>query len=428
MSSSPISLTSILSPFASLSEVDSHHDSAAAAAETVQHVSPHMCGLILSAKRACMMVNLKCRLNRVSLWKCTLGFEHASTKLRLLGCSFAAKAAVLLVRGRSATSSTANFSMYTASIVRRVVTGLAAASPEGARDHALRLYSSAKYAEAAAKWRQAIQQGDVPSLSELAWLLAQGREGVESDRKAACELALAGQKLGCMHCSGILAWMSRQYPVPMLGDFDFRMLASQSAAAGSRYSAASLHTLLLIFIFMSNVPRYGLFAQLLQLLGDEVAPTAMPACLLSAASQQLDMAQYLIGCVHHQGTFGCNVDPEQAVRWLALAANQGLCQAMLLLGRIYAPGREFGDYLFEIGLLNNRPIDSGSEVSEVVGNRDEAIKWLRRGLKVACYTGDADMFTTAGLGLQVLGETVSRDDVDERAWGYFDLVVERLLA
>jgi hypothetical protein len=87
------------------------------------------------------------------------------------------------------------------------------------------------------------------------------------------------------------------------------MLASQSAAAGSRYLAASLHTLLFIFIFifMSNIPRYGLFAQLLQLLVDGVAPTAMPACLLSAAAQQLDMAQYVIGCVHHQGTFGCNV-------------------------------------------------------------------------------------------------------------------------
>ncbi len=65
-----------------------------------------------------------------------------------------------------------------------------------------------------------------------------------------------------------------------------------------------------------------------------------------------------------------------------------------------------------------------------MGNRDEAIKWLRRGLKVVCYTGDADMFTTAGLGLQVLGETVSRFDVDERARGDFDLIecLERLHA
>jgi hypothetical protein len=244
MSSSHVHLTPTAPSFASQSESESHHDSAAAAAETVlsvQHVSSHMCSLIILMKSACVMVNWERGVNRVSLRKCTLAIErHADTNLRLWGCSFAAKLAVLFVRGRQSTSSTANFSMY---IVRSVLTGLATATPEGAREDALRLYTNAHYVEAAAKWRQAIERGDVTSHAELAWLLSSGRHGVQGDPKAAFELARVGLQLGCMHCSGVVAVLHHMHSskFPMFFEelmpsrkYDFRVLANQSAAAGSR--------------------------------------------------------------------------------------------------------------------------------------------------------------------------------------------------
>ncbi len=83
MSSSHVHLTPTAPSFASQSESENHHDSAAAAAETVlsvQHVSSHMCSLIILMKSARVMVNWECGVNRVSLLKCALAIErHADT-------------------------------------------------------------------------------------------------------------------------------------------------------------------------------------------------------------------------------------------------------------------------------------------------------------------------------------------------------------
>ncbi len=112
--------------------------------------------------------------------------------------------------------------------------------------------------------------------------------------------------------------------------------------------------------------------------------------MLSAAAQQLDLAQYIIGCAHFQGLEDFDLDHEEAVRWLTLAANQGLCEAMSTLGQVYFCGCvpvEDDDYVPSCGPsfdeLVSRLHASGREF---VTNRDESIKWFLRALNVVDYS------------------------------------------
>ena len=95
---------------------------------------------------------------------------------------------------------------------------------------------------------------------------------------------------------------------------------------------------------------------------------------------------------------GFDLDHEEAVRWLTLAANQGLCEAMQALGQVYSAGC-VPDESCDYDELVSRMHASGREF---VTNRDEAIKWFLRAFNVVGYSSELNHFDLDRL-LKALG-------------------------
>jgi hypothetical protein len=206
------------------------------------------------------------------------------------------------------------------SIARRVAAGLAAAFRDKAAKEAEELCASGQFAAAVDPLQRAIDLGDLPSLALKAWLLLDGREGVDEDEERGFELAEEGTRLGCHHCQGVMAWCCSEG----LGcDRDVALsleLARESSGRGSRYGQFTL----------------GEFH--LRGAGGVARDYAQAAAFYRLAAEQgLDVAQNELGGLYDCGE-GVAQDYAEALRWFKLAAAQGHASALHNVAVCYENG------------------------------------------------------------------------------------------
>ena len=222
-------------------------------------------------------------------------------------------------------------------IVRRVAAqlmhSLAAAAGSKAGKEAEELCVSGQCAAAMVALKLAVYCGHVSSRALMANMMMDGREGVAKDHCGAVALLKEGQRLGCHHCQGLLAWGCTLSPSTVHWGNSPGSLqwARESSTKGSRYGQYML-------------------GQCYEGRCDYAQAVALYRL---AAAQTLDKAQLRLGHMHFNG-FGVAQDFTEALRLYQLAAAQGEPQA-----------------LYDVAACH----DEGKGVRQ---NRAEAILWYRR--------------------------------------------------
>ena len=230
------------------------------------------------------------------------------------------------------------------SVLRRVISKLAAAVLESVSEVAEIFIGAGSYKNAESQLHQAIDLGHMPSCARLADLFLHTREGCSKDSCKAFALAKEGAGYGCYHCQGVL---SHCYMIGAGCSKDNQRsvaLALESAAMGSKYGQCALGYLYNVF--------HGGGNYLLDL------PAAIVHLRLAAA-QGYDVAQYRLGVMYRDGT-GVARDHAEAMRLFKLAAAQGLVWAMVPVGLYYELGTR--------------------QVYNLPSDKEEAIRWYRRAL------------------------------------------------
>ena len=256
-----------------------------------------------------------------------MSLTHAE-RLRAVGCGFKGKLVRLLSLGvgrhfEPQRNSRACHQMIQSN-VRHMAAGLAAVVRDKVAKEAQELCAAGQCAAAVVPLQWAIDLGDLPSRALKAWLLADGREGVAKDEKAAFELAEEGARLGCHHCQGVMA-CGYFFGCGCEEDYARSLeLARESAGMGSRYGQYTM--------------ARGLNAWCGRGRDHRDAAQAVAFYRLAAA-QGLDAAQCELSI---QLTFGVHVarDYAEALRLCELAATQGYADALFTLGDYHE--RAFG--------------------------------------------------------------------------------------
>ena len=204
---------------------------------------------------------------------------------------------------------------------RRMASKPMAAVRDEAAKEAEELCASWQCAAAVVALQRAIDFGDTTSLALKAWLLIHGREGVAEDRERGFELAEEGARLGCHHCTGVMAhcycWgigCKKHYARSL-------ELARESSGRGSRYGQLTL----------GEMHHYG---------RGELSEdgTQAVAFYRLAAAQGLDAAQVNLGWMYYSG-HGVARDYAAALRWCHLAAAQGHPNALYIVAHCHELGR-----------------------------------------------------------------------------------------
>jgi len=187
---------------------------------------------------------------------------------------------------------------------RRVASKPMAAVRDEAAKEAEELCASGQCAAALVPLQRAIDLGDYPSCALNAWLLIDGREGVAKDWNKAFKLVEKGDRLGCHHCQGVLAYCYRYGFGCKRDEARSLELARESSGRGSRYGQVTLGSL-------HDFGAGGLAVDRAQAL----------ALYRLAAAQGLDEAQRRLGYMYYSG-YGVAQDFAEALRWYLLAAAQ----------------------------------------------------------------------------------------------------------
>jgi len=270
---------------------------------------------------------------RVPIYKMAMGHRQ---RLSVMGCGGTGKVVLLMSQGGGGAKDKAYHQLMDC-IVRRVAAGRIAATPWAMHAAAESLRARGECAAAAVLLERAVRRGHLPSSADLADMLIGGRAGVAKDPERALVLAEEGERLGCHHCQGVMAWC---YFIGMRGKMRplaFK-LATRSAAKGSKYGQRVLGE-----CYMVSICELGI--------DDDYA--AGFAQFRLAAAQNYDPAQHWLGILYSNGT-GVAQDKAEGLRWSMLAAAQGHDDAQFDVGECYERG----------------------EV--VAANEAEAIRWYRR--------------------------------------------------
>ena len=260
-------------------------------------------------------------------------------------CGGVARVAVLLTQGRGwggAVDRVCHVLMLC--ILRREASGRVA-RPELFFQEAQRLRAAGHAAEAVANYEHAITRGHTQARAELAYVLR------KDNALLALQLAEEGALLGCVHCSGMVAWFLYRGPYDN-SDSGARclLLARESSAAGSRYGQQ-------VMGWFHYRGRPGVFEK------DHAAALAL---FLLAAQLGLADAQAQVGHMHVYGE-GAPADLSVALMWYRKAADQGMPSACQQVAQFHEWGRGI-------------PRDVA-----------EAIRWYKRALELGCSEAARDL-------------------------------------
>lgn len=212
-------------------------------------------------------------------------------------------------------------------IARRVASKRMIAIRAKAAKEAEKLCAAGECAAALVPLRFAIYLGDLPSRALMAWLLIDGRKGVEKDRKTALKLVEEGVSLGCCDCIGLRAIdryfedMDSYFRDPSKLPTEIALeLALKSSEEGSKYGDYVL----------AGFHRYGI--------GGLRADSKQAALLCKqAADKGFDGASEELGSMFSHG-IGVTRDDAEALRLMQLAAAQGNPRAFYRLAYFYEKG------------------------------------------------------------------------------------------
>jgi len=207
------------------------------------------------------------------------------------------------------------------SVVRRVISGLAAAVRDKVAKEAEELCASGQFAAAVVPLEQAMNWGDLPSRALYANLLMLGREGIDRDYNKGMELALEGLGSGCLFCAGVIAGGFKVSSGSERENALWLKMVQKSSNKGIKYGQLALGML-------HDGGAGGLVQDYVQAV----------ACYRLAAAQGLDEAQFKLGVMFYSGR-GVVQDYAEAVRFFQLSAAQGFPFAFLGMGMC----REYGE-------------------------------------------------------------------------------------
>ena len=211
---------------------------------------------------------------------------------------------------------------------RRVASKRMIAIRRKAAKEAEKLCAAGECAAALVLLRFAIYLGDLPSRALMAWLLIDGRKGVEKDRNAALKLVEEGVLLGCRDCKGLRAldryfldinlYFRNPNKLPIEKALE---LALKSSEEGSKYGDYVL----------AGFYQFGI--------GGLRADSNRAAELYQqAAVEGFDGALVELGSMCSHGIGGPR-DDAKALRLIQLAAAQGNPRAFYELAYLYEKGR-----------------------------------------------------------------------------------------
>lgn len=227
-------------------------------------------------------------------------------------------------------------------ILRRVAAGQMLATPEGMYANAEVLLVKGEFASAVKLLTKAIIYHHLPSFALLSSLLCRGRVGVPMNHRGAFILAEKGARMGCYHCKGQLAICYTEGTGCLPNHWLSLALAVESAAKGSRYGQ---------FAF-GHLHYYGK--------ASEINDDQAYAYVKQAANQGLDEAMYILGSLHAQQN-----ENLESMKYYQLAADKGHPNALMELSRFYSVGlcvpQDFDEYM----RLNSLAIEAGYNGTEV---------------------------------------------------------------
>jgi len=258
---------------------------------------------------------------------------HAE-RLRAVGCGFKGRLVRLLSLGVGRHFEPQRNRRACHKLMQMIARRVAAAARDKVAPEAEELCASGQCAAALVPLQRAIDFGDYPSCALNAWLLIDGREGVAKDWNKAFKLVEKGDRLGCHHCQGVMAycyWSGFGCKRDAMRSLE---LARESSGRGSKYG------------------------------------------------------QFTLGELHKFGEGGLAKDYAQAVAFWQLAAAQGLDGAQSELGNMYLCGwgvaRDSAEALrlYHLAAAQGHPgalCDVGDRIGLGVGvDVAEAIRWYRR--------------------------------------------------
>jgi len=257
------------------------------------------------------------RFGTLSIFEQALG---PSNRLGLLGSGMFGMLALRLTEGIVKPVKLLRRMLMTC-ILRHVMCGRAAATPEGLFKQGQGVYALGMYEDASVLYNAAALCGHAAALAELSWLQLHGRQGVPLEPQSGYDAAVQACRLGCPHGSGVIAYClvrgigcrrSRERAVE---------LARASAAAGSRYGQ----------FVMGWMHRYGCGVFVRRHNAQALAYFRL------AAQQGLDLAQCSLGDMHADGHCVA-LDLAEAMRWWQLAGAQRHPNSCYIIGWYYERG------------------------------------------------------------------------------------------
>jgi TPR repeat protein len=242
-------------------------------------------------------------------------------RLRAVGCGLKGKLVRLLSLGTDCYFEPRRNWRACHKLVRHVASGLAAAVRDKNAIEAEELCASGQCAAAVVPLQKAIYLGHLSSLALKAWLLIngregfvakskkRGREGVAKTKEREFELVAKGNRLGCKHCQGVMAFCYLESYGCEYNRARSLELALESSRRGSKYGQ---HTLGKLHILQNRSQALAFYRL--------------------AALQGLDEAQYSMG-----SSFFLQ-DWNEGLRWYQLAAAQGHPEAMCIVACCHQRG------------------------------------------------------------------------------------------
>jgi len=200
-------------------------------------------------------------------------------------------------------------------IAQRIISKLLRLVRDKAAKEAEELCALGQCVEAQVPLQLAIDLGHLPLRALKAWMLLDGREGVDMNKNTAYELAEVGVRLGCHDCQGVKAVYLSWFNLP-----ESLELALESSEKSSKYGQLALGKL-----YISGI------------LGVAQDYTKAVALFRLAAAQNLCEAQYMLGCMYFMGN-GVAQDYTKALELYKLAAVQGYPPALFEVAEFYFKG------------------------------------------------------------------------------------------
>ena len=273
-----------------------------------------------------------CLHTRIPVYDIPMEPKH---RLKVMGCGIKSMISLMMTQGAGGPMHHTS-SIMKNNILRRVAAGQMLATPEGMYANAEALLAKGECASAVKLLKKAIIYHHLPSFALLSSLLCRGRVGVPMNHRGAFILAEKGARMGCYDCKGQLAICYKEGTGCLPNHCLSLELAVESAAKGSRYGQCAF----------GHLHYYSR--------ASEINDDQAYAYVKQAANQGLDEAMYILGSLHSRQN-----ENLESMKYYQLAADKGHPNSLMELASFYSRGLCVPQDFDEYRRLNSLSIEAG---------------------------------------------------------------------